>query len=33
VNFFRADKDDNNLRLVPNLGSISVGSSYNQTQQ
>lgn len=33
VNFFRADKDDNNLKLVPNLGSISVGSSYNQTQQ
>lgn len=33
VTFFRADNDRDNLTLIPTVGAVSVGSSYNQTQQ
>ena len=33
VTFFRADKDSENLTLIPKVRSVAVGSSYNQTQQ
>ena len=33
VSFYRADRDEDNLLLIPNVGSVAVGSSYNQTQQ
>ncbi|MBT4793216.1 MAG: hypothetical protein HON90_16710 [Halobacteriovoraceae bacterium] len=33
VTFYRADEDKNSLTLVPTIKAISVGSSYNQTQQ
>lgn len=33
VTFFRADMDKENLTLIPKVRSVSVGSSYNQTQQ
>ena len=33
VNFYRADKQEENLTLKPLLKSVAIGSSYNQTQQ
>ncbi len=33
VSFYRADNDEETLRLIPAVESITVGSSYNQTQQ
>ena len=33
VYFFRADKCEQNLQLIPIMGKVAVGSSYNQTQQ
>ena len=33
VSFFRADLEQENLKLKPTVGTINVGSSYNQTQQ
>lgn len=33
VVFHRAEQEENNLALTPVLKSVSVGSSYNQTQQ
>lgn len=33
VYFPRADKEENNLSLLPILSTISLGNSYNQTQQ
>lgn len=33
VTFYRADRDEDNLTLVPPVVSVAVGSSYNQTQQ
>jgi uncharacterized circularly permuted ATP-grasp superfamily protein len=33
VSFYRADHDKNSLVLIPTVGAVAVGSSYNQTQQ
>lgn len=33
VSFYRADNDDDSLVLKPEIKSVAVGSSYNQTQQ
>jgi uncharacterized circularly permuted ATP-grasp superfamily protein len=33
VSFYRADIESENLMLEPTVGAVSVGSSYNQTQQ
>ena len=33
VYFFRADKQELNLQLIPIVGKVAIGSSYNQTQQ
>lgn len=33
VSFSRADKAENNLTLIPQVSAVTVGSSYNQTQQ
>ena len=33
VSFYRADNDNDSLKLIPRVTPISVGSSYNQTQQ
>lgn len=33
VSFNRAEKPENNLKLVPQVTAVSVGNSYNQTQQ
>lgn len=33
IMFFRADKEKDNLTLMPMVTSIAMGSSYNQTQQ
>lgn len=33
VSFSRADRDEDNLTLIPTVTTVAVGSSYNQTQQ
>jgi hypothetical protein len=33
VSFYRADNDKDSLKLIPRVTPVSVGSSYNQTQQ
>jgi uncharacterized circularly permuted ATP-grasp superfamily protein len=33
VKFYRSDREENNLRLMPELGNINIGKSYNQSQQ
>lgn len=33
ITFCRADKEEDNLTLIPQVGSVAMGASYNQTQQ
>lgn len=33
IQFFRADREKDNLTLIPTVTSIAIGASYNQTQQ
>lgn len=33
VSFYRADKAENNLSIIPSVTTVNAGTSYNQTQQ
>jgi len=33
ISFYRADRDEDNLVLAPRVNAVTVGNSYNQTQQ